>query len=332
VIRSRRCWNSGDADQILVQRCDCRASKSTYQPFDGFVLALPTRNPRVTRTPIKIPTSQRPSGQKQRLFARATGACFDVKAFGNTTTLELYDEIGTYGISAKAFSEKLKAATGDLVVKINSPGGDVFDGIAIHNDIVGYQGKVTTQVIGLAASAASIIAMAGDTIEIGANAFIMAHNSWGLTIGNQHDHTEMASLLAQIDQALAETYASRTGLDIAEIAAMMDAETWFSGADAVANGFADKLLGTTEAKARYDLGLYAHAPASLSHRADGATNLNSPVELEKLLRNAGLSRRQAKAVSFNGWQGLAGTTEASDISALAARIGAATSSLGRITK
>lgn len=285
------------------------------------------------RNPIKLP-SQRPSGQKQRLFARVPGAGLDVQAFGNATTIEIYDEIGAYGISAKGFGEKLKAASGDLTIKINSPGGDVFDGIAIHNDIVSYRGRVTTQIVGLAASAASIIAMAGDEIQIGTNAFIMAHNSWGLTIGNQHDHTETASLLAQIDQALAETYARRTGTAVADIVSMMDAETWFAGADAVANGFADKLIGATEAKARFDLSVYAKAPAGIGQRAEAApAQLPSPVELERMLHAAGLSRRQAKAICLGGYDALSGVDQnnpsSTAISSLAERIAAATAELKR---
>jgi hypothetical protein len=160
----------------------------------------------------------------------------------------------------------------------------------------------------------------------------MIHDSWGLTVGNRHDHAETEDLLAQIDQALAATYAARTGLSVAACATMMDDETWLVGADAKAKGFATEILGSTDVAAKFDLSVYGHAPAGLSHRADGAANLNSPVELEKLLRNAGLSRRQAKAVSFSGWSGLTGGSETTEISTLAARIAAATSSLERITK
>jgi ATP-dependent protease ClpP protease subunit len=285
----------------------------------------------VTRTAIKIPDSQRPSGQKQRLFARATGAGFDVRAAGSATVIEFYDEVGAWGISAKAFSDKLKAASGDILLKVNSPGGDVFDGIAIHNDLVAHAGKVRVEITGVAASAASIIAMAGDEIAIADNAFLMIHDSWGLTVGNRHDHAETEDLLAQIDQALAATYAARTGLSVAACATMMDEETWLIGADAKAKGFATEILGSADVAAKFDLSVYGRAPAGLSHRSEGAA-LNSPVELEKLLRNAGLSRRQAKAVSFNGWSGLTGGTETTEISTLAARIAAATSSLERITK
>jgi ATP-dependent protease ClpP protease subunit len=283
------------------------------------------------RKTIKLPTSERPTAQKQRLFARSSGAGFDVHAAASGTVIELYDEIGQWGISAKAFAEKLRASPGNIVLKINSPGGDVFDGVAIHNDLVAHHGNVRVEITGVAASAASIIAMAGNEIAIAENAFLMIHNSWGLTIGNRHDHAETEDLLAQIDLALAGTYAARTGQMTAAIAKMMDDETWLAGADAKAKGFATEILGSADVAAKFDLSLYAHAPAGLSHRADGAPDLKSPVELEKLLRNAGLSRRQAKAVSFNGWQGLAGA-ETTEISTLAARIMAATVSIERITK
>ncbi len=279
------------------------------------------------RTPIKIPSSQRPSGQKQRLFARATGAGFNVHAAGNATVIEFFDEVGSAGISEKAFSEKLKAAPGDIILKINSPGGDVFEGIGIHNDLVAHTGNVRVEITGVAASAASIIAMAGDQIAIAENAAFMVHNSWALTIGDRNDHGDTEDLLGQIDQALAGTYAARSGLSVADCASMMDAETWLFGADAKAKGFADEILGAADVAARFDLSVYSRAPAGLSHQAEGAVNLNSPVELEKLLRNVGLSRRQAKAVSFSGWSGLTGTTETTEIATLAARVAAATASL-----
>jgi ATP-dependent Clp protease protease subunit len=330
LIRSCRRWHSVDVDQILVEALRLPRPRVQSRPFiEVRFVFCNGRDKRVTRTQIKLPTSQRPSGQKQRLFARSTGAGFDVRAAGNATVIEFYDEVGAYGISAKAFSEKLKTATGNVVLKINSPGGDVFDGVTIHNDIIAHRGKVRVEITGLAASAASIIAMAGDEIAIAENAFVMIHDSWGLTIGNRHDHSETEDLLAQIDQALAATYAARTGLSVADCAGMMDDETWLAGADAKAKGFADEILGSADVVARFDLSLYAHAPAGLSHRAEGAANLNSPVELEKLLRSAGLSRRQAKAVSFSGWSGLTGSSETSEIANLSARVAAASASLER---
>src|SRR5205823_2104371 len=129
------------------------------------------------------------------------GALFDIRAGVGATEILVYDEIGQFGVSPTAVRDQLKGA-GDVLVKINSPGGDVFDGIAIHNDLVAHSGNVTVHVTGVAASAASIIAMAGKTIAIAPNAFVMLHNSWALTIGNAGDHQDTASLLTQVDGAL----------------------------------------------------------------------------------------------------------------------------------
>jgi len=281
------------------------------------------------RTQIRLPSSQRPSGQKQRLFARASGAAFDTHTSGSATVIEFYDEVGAYGISAKAFAEQLKAVRGDIVLRINSPGGDVFEGTAIANLLAAHPGNVRVEIVGIAASIASIIAMSGDEIAIAENAYLMIHNSWSLTVGNRHDHADTEELLTQIDQTLAATYAARTGLSPAACAGMMDDETWLVGGDAKAKGFATELMGEMKIGARFDLSIYGRAPESLrEYRADASTNLSSPVELEKLLRNAGLSRRQAKAVSFNGWAGIAGT-ETSEITSLAERVATAAAELKR---
>ncbi|EKS28235.1 head maturation protease, ClpP-related [Afipia felis] len=284
------------------------------------------------RDKINIQTSQKPPVQRRRLFAKAFGSGFEAKSLGNATTIEIFDEIGVYGVSAKNVSDSLNAATGDLIVKINSPGGDVWDGIAIHNELAAYRGKVTVQVTGLAASAASIIAMAGDRIEIANNAFLMIHRAWALTIGNEGDHAETAALLSQIDGALAETYSRRTGISVAKAAEFMRAETWFCGAEAVEAGFADALASDAEhAQAKFDLSVYAHAPEALRDQRLQMAMPRSPVELEKILRSAGLSRSQAKAVSFGGYAALsrAEPVSSSQIAALAERVASATLELKR---
>jgi ClpP class serine protease len=127
-------------------------------------------------------------------------------------------------------------------VQINSAGGDMFEGIAIYNALREHQQEITVQVIGMAASAASIIAMAGDRVEIGAASFLMIHNAWVLAMGNRHDMAETAQWLEPFDAAMRDVYAQRTGLKPDEIAQMMDAETWLSGQAAIDKGFADSLL------------------------------------------------------------------------------------------
>lgn len=182
----------------------------------------------------------RPAG---RMFNRPDGAGFDVRAQDGATVIDLYDEIGFFGITAAEFRRKLDAVrTDEILVRINSPGGDVFDGIAIHNDLAAHPARVTTRVTGIAASAASEVAMAGDRIEMFESAFLMIHNAWALVIGDRNDLRGFADVLEQIDGALAAVYARRTGKTAKAISALMDAETWMAGPKAVEEGFADALV------------------------------------------------------------------------------------------
>lgn len=230
-------------------------------------------------------------------FNRGHGRAFDVHAAGDVTEIELYEEIGFWGVTAAEFRQQLaKAKGGDVVLKINSPGGDVFDGIAIFNDLAKHPGNVSVEVTGIAASAASLIAMAGDTITVASNAFLMIHNAWTIALGDKRDMTATAEVLAQIDGALADTYVSRTGVDRAEVVQMMDDETWMNGAEAVARGFANSTGAAVEAKARFDLSCFAKAPAALrafSAPAGGPTIRDT----ERALRDAGHSRAQAKTMA-----------------------------------
>ena len=130
----------------------------------------------------------------------------------------------------------------DVTVNINSPGGDMFEGLAIYNLLREYEGRVTVKVLGIAASAASIIAMAGDDIQIGRGAFLMIHNCWVYAMGNRHDFAELAQSLEPFDTAMADIYAVRSGLDMAAVQKLMDAESYIGGSDAVAKGLADSLL------------------------------------------------------------------------------------------
>ncbi|WP_353641330.1 head maturation protease, ClpP-related [Mesorhizobium sp. WSM2239] len=163
----------------------------------------------------------------------------------NDTTISMYDVIGEDwwtggGVTAKRVSAVLRSiGNKDVTVKINSPGGDMFEGIAIYNLLRGHQAKVTVEVMGWAASAASIIAMAGDEIRMGLGTFMMVHNAWGIVIGNRHDMREAATLFDGFDGAIADIYEARTGMKRADIAKLMDAETFMGPSEAVKNGFAD---------------------------------------------------------------------------------------------
>lgn len=130
----------------------------------------------------------------------------------------------------------------DVIVNINSPGGDVFEGIAIYNILRMHRAKVTVRVMGLAASAASLIAMSGDDIQMGDGAQLMIHNAWAVAVGNRHDMRSAADVLEPIDLAMAELYSARTGLEVKAVAKMMDAETWLTADQSITQGFATEKL------------------------------------------------------------------------------------------
>lgn len=168
--------------------------------------------------------------------------------------ITMFDDIGEDywsggGITAKKVAAQLRAI-GDrpVEVQVNSPGGDMFEGIAIYNVLREHPQDITIKVMGMAASAASLIAMAGDRIEIGVSSFLMIHNCWVMAMGNRHDMAEVATWLAPFDQAMVDLYALRTSAGADEISAMMDAETWLSGSTAIDKGFADALLPADQMK------------------------------------------------------------------------------------
>lgn len=158
-----------------------------------------------------------------------------------TNEVEIIGEIGEFGTSAKMVKNALKAIgkSSPALVTINSKGGDVFEGIAIYNLLREHGGKIDVNVLGLAASAASMVAMAGDTIHMGGAAQMMIHSSHGIAIGNQQDLRDLAELLDHMDAAIATVYAARSGKTESEILALMRKETWMNGEEAVAQGFAD---------------------------------------------------------------------------------------------
>lgn len=163
------------------------------------------------------------------------------------TTISILDVIGEdywsgTGVTANRISAALRSiGSQDITVRINSPGGDMFEGIAIYNLLRAHPAKVTVEVLGWAASAASIIAMAGDEIRMGLGSFMMVHNAWGIVIGNRHDMRDAADLFDGFDAAIADIYEARTGMKRADIEQLMDAETFMAPPQAVEYGFADTI-------------------------------------------------------------------------------------------
>lgn len=176
-------------------------------------------------------------GIEARAWYRITNAASQDEA-----EVMLYDEVGGwYGATADQFIADLRGVTApNLRVRINSPGGSVFEGIAIANALRSHPANVTVQVDGIAASIASVIAMAGDRIEMAPNTMLMIHDASGLCMGNASDMEEMAELLDLISDNIADAYASRAGGTRDEWRARMRDETWYLPEDAVANGLADE--------------------------------------------------------------------------------------------
>lgn len=190
---------------------------------------------------------------------------------GTTPVLSIFDDIGAYGVSAKDFINQLNSINGgEVSVEINSPGGDVFAGLAIHNSLRACGKTVNVKVMGLAASAASLIAMAGDSIEMPENTFMMVHNPWGFAMGNADEMRSTADVLDKIGASLVSTYAKRTGKSDDEITALLNAETWMTAQEALDAGFATKVTPALAVNASFDVerlpenvraAFFAQAPA-----------------------------------------------------------------------
>ena len=191
---------------------------------------------------------------------------FEIRAEGDTPEIFLYDAIGDwYGISAEAFVKALAQFDGqDVLLRINSPGGDVFEGRAMATAIQQHRGKVTAQIDGLAASAATYVATAAASTRISQGAFFMIHYAWTLAIGNADELETTAGLLRKVDGSIVNDYLNKTSQEEAQIREWMKAETWFTADEAVEYGFADSLLeGQSAAANLWNLSAYNNGPAAV---------------------------------------------------------------------
>lgn len=173
---------------------------------------------------------------------------------GADNVISIYEAIGEDpwtggGVTTKRVAAALRQiGPRPVSVNINSPGGDVFEGVSIYNLLRAHPESITVRVFGLAASAASIIAMAGDRVEIARSGFLMIHNAWVMAMGNRNDLRAVADVLESIDTSMAGVYAAHTGGKIGDITALMDKESFISGAKAVEQKFADDFLPADQVK------------------------------------------------------------------------------------
>lgn len=208
------------------------------------------------------------SGRQAQPQARIVNA-------GGEATLYLYDVIDAwFGIAAEDVARQIAALEPGttLHVRINSPGGDVFEGQAIATAIRQHQGRTIAHIDGLAASAATFISAAAGEVEISDGAFYMIHNGWTLAMGDKQAMLDTADLLAKVDASIVAAYTAKTGGDAQQIQAWMDAETWFSAQEAVDNGFADRMAATGDAAKNakaWNLSAFEHAPKALTDTPPG---------------------------------------------------------------
>lgn len=222
----------------------------------------------------------------------------------------IYEEIGEDfwtggGITAKSFQKELseiKASQIDL--HINSPGGLVFDGITIYNLLKQHPANVTTYIDGLAASIASVIALAGDRVIMAENALFMIHKASGMVRGTSDNMRDFAEKLDKVNRSIATTYVSRTKKEEKEINDLMAAETWMTADEALAMGFIDEISGEADmaacakfvpvmAKAGFQ-----HIPGSITAKKEKLTAR----ECERILRDGGCSAKQAKSILSEGFR------------------------------
>lgn len=207
---------------------------------------------------------------------------------GAKDTIYLYDVIGGDwygGIDARQFADDLAAIEGDTVhLRVDSPGGDVFEAAAMAAQLDASGKKVIAYVDGLAASAASKLIMHADEIVIGASAFVMIHNAWTLAYGNKADFRKQADILDKIDETLVATYVGKTGATAQQVRAWMDAETWFNADEAVEHGFATSKAEKVAKQAAWNLAAYDNPPKALTE---------PPTPIFPQLDRAALERRVA---------------------------------------
>lgn len=219
-----------------------------------------------------------------------------------TASLYVYDMISAdWGVSALAVVDAINQA-GDakvLNVHINSPGGDVFEGRAIMAAISAFRGKTVAKIDALCASAATSIALACDEIEMAEGAAFMIHNAKTLAYGDKSDLRHTADVVEKIEGAIVNDYTTRTGKDEAEIRAAMQAETWFTAAEALEYGFVDRVTGKTKVKNTWNLAAFDKVPrALLRNESDDTADLSEQEKkfLQDMIPHHEMAIEMARAI------------------------------------
>lgn len=249
------------------------------------------------------------------IFKPRASAVPKIKAKDDETVLYIYDEISWFGISADEFVKNLNSIEDKTIhVRINSPGGAVFDGLAIYNALKQHPSNIIVHIDGLAASIASLIALGGNEIRAAEASFLMIHEPWSIVIGPSEEMRKEADLLDKVAGVLVKAYLDKTGMTEEVLNDYLAAETWFTAQEALDVGFVDvieELDDSSKAKATaFDLSAFANVPDSLT----GGKTPPTERELEGILRDAGFSRKQSEEILAKGYADGQGDPEPEDIS------------------
>ena len=271
----------------------------------------------------------------------APSPCYRIKGATEAEAhVYLYDEISFWGVSAEEFVTDLQSVQSETIhLHLNTPGGLVFDGMAVYNALLSHPARVVTHIEGIAASMGSVIALAGNEVRIAKTAFVMIHDPWSIVIGSAEDLLKEAEVLEKIGGTMVGVYSAKTQKSRDQVREIMTAETWWDADEALASGFADSVFNDPDeereearaALARFDLSVFSKTPQSLLNLADrargrGTGDLPSKRDVEKVLRGSGFSRAQAQAFIARGYGGVPRdserpeTVEAEDLSRLIDRI------------
>jgi ATP-dependent Clp endopeptidase proteolytic subunit ClpP len=186
-------------------------------------------------------------------------------AESNLAEVMIYDEIGMYGVDAKSFINEIKSIPKDksVLLRINSPGGSVIDGLAIYDAVSRLPQKVTSRIEGIAASMASVVALAADEVIMSENSLYMIHNVWGGEVGESDDLRKAADLMDKMGERLINIYVSKTGQSEEQIKSWMDEETWFNSSEAVEAGFISLVEEPIKLAAKFDINKYDYKNKTL---------------------------------------------------------------------
>ncbi len=234
---------------------------------------------------------------------------YKISAKEDSAEISIFGDIGAswWGESVtvadfKKDFDKIKDKN-SIKVLLNSPGGDVFDGMAIYNVISAVRQRVSVEVLGLAASIASVIALAGKDLVIGEGSFYMIHKPWAFAMGNAEDIRKTADLLDKIEEQMAAIYSQHTAMTDEELSAALEAETWYTADEAVEAGFASDTVDYGQLAASYDISKYkyAHVPSGMPGIEKPSDKPETPREFESRVRDMGFSKRESTEIASHGF-------------------------------